>query len=190
MCEGICMGIENSRFHSGPWLGTYMEVPCSPVPSWNYLLFPCSLAKLWNVPWQKHVIQRPTTCQKNIYDNRAGTAPNDVIEQSEIRKCSDRKAFEMINQEFKAQGTKYIVLSNFRISCRELSELKLPLFAHARAVAALSSQPRSQGVLKSYADQEAEWTPWYTAIKFAQKMGKLGSHYGFHRLLGNANEVP
>ena len=42
-------------------------------------------------------------------------------------------AFEMINQEFKAQGTKYQVLPNFGISCRELGVLKVKsLCVHAR----------------------------------------------------------
>ena len=36
-------------------------------------------------------------------------------------------------------------------------------------------QPRSQGVLTAYADYQAEWTPWYTAIKSAQKMGRLAA---------------
>ena len=41
----------------------------------------------------------------------------------------------MINQEFKAQGTKYQVLSNFRICCMELGGLKVVSFC---AVSALS----------------------------------------------------
>ena len=36
------------------------------------------------------------------------------------------------------------------------------------------TQPRSKGVLTSYADHEA------------QNLGALGSHYGFHSWLGNA----
>ena len=47
-------------------------------------------------------------------------------------------------------------------------------------------QPRSQGVLMSFNDREAERTPWYTSIKFAQNMGKFRSHYGFHRWPGDA----
>ena len=50
-------------------------------------------------------------------------------------------------------------------------------------------QPRSQGVLTSYADHEAEQTPWYISIKFAQKMGKFGSHHGFHRWLGKRRKM-
>ena len=50
----------------------------------------------------------------------------------------------------------------------------------------LSGQPRSQGVLTSYAHHEAEGTPWYTSMKCAQNLGAFGSHYGFHRWLGNA----
>ena len=38
------------------------------------------------------------------------------------------KLFEMTNQEFKAQGTKYQVLPNFGICCRELRELKVANF--------------------------------------------------------------
>ena len=34
----------------------------------------------------------------------------------------------MINQEFKAQGTKYQVLPNFGICCRKLGELKVLSF--------------------------------------------------------------
>ena len=36
-----------------------------------------------------------------------------------------------------------------------------------------NSQPRSLGVLTSYADHEAEGTPWYTSIKFAQKFRQI-----------------
>ena len=36
--------------------------------------------------------------------------------------------FETINQEFKAQGTKYQVLLNFRICCRELGGLRVTSF--------------------------------------------------------------
>ena len=39
----------------------------------------------------------------------------------------------------------------------------------------LPIQPRSQGVLTSYADHEAEWTPWYILIKSAQNMGRLAA---------------
>ena len=35
------------------------------------------------------------------------------------------KLFETINQEFKAQGTKYQVLPNFGICCRELGGIKV-----------------------------------------------------------------
>ena len=38
------------------------------------------------------------------------------------------KLFDMINQECKAQGTKYQVLPSSRISCRELGELKVIIF--------------------------------------------------------------
>ena len=44
----------------------------------------------------------------------------------------------MINQEFKGQGTKYQVLPNFGICCRELGGSKLRVFAHVCAVSALS----------------------------------------------------
>ena len=36
--------------------------------------------------------------------------------------------FEMISQEFKVQGTKYQVLPNFGICCRELGGLKVMSF--------------------------------------------------------------
>ena len=36
--------------------------------------------------------------------------------------------FEMINQEFKAQGTKYQMLPDLGICCRELRGLKLAIF--------------------------------------------------------------
>ena len=48
------------------------------------------------------------------------------------------KLFEMINQEFKAQGTKYQVLPNFGICCRSYEDSKLRVLVHARAVSALS----------------------------------------------------
>ena len=48
------------------------------------------------------------------------------------------KLYEMINQEFKAQGRNRQVLPNFRICCRELEGSKLKIFTHARAVSALS----------------------------------------------------
>ena len=38
------------------------------------------------------------------------------------------RLFEMINQEFKAQGTKKQVLPNFGIRCRELGGLKVTIF--------------------------------------------------------------
>ena len=38
------------------------------------------------------------------------------------------KLFEMINQEFKAQGTKYQVLTNFGFCCRELAGFKVTSF--------------------------------------------------------------
>ena len=38
------------------------------------------------------------------------------------------KLSEMINEEFEAQGTKYQVLLNFGICCRELGELKVTSF--------------------------------------------------------------
>ena len=44
----------------------------------------------------------------------------------------------MINQEFKAKGTKYQVLPNFKICCRELGGSKQRVFAHACAVCTLS----------------------------------------------------
>ena len=47
--------------------------------------------------------------------------------------------FEEINQEFKTEGTKYQVLPNFGICCRELGALKVTIFAHECAVSALSS---------------------------------------------------
>ena len=46
----------------------------------------------------------------------------------------------MIKQEFKAQGTKYQVLQNFGICCRELGDSKLPVFAHVCEVSALSCE--------------------------------------------------
>ena len=39
------------------------------------------------------------------------------------------KLFETVNQEFKAQGTKYQVLLNFGICCRELVGLKVTIFS-------------------------------------------------------------
>ena len=38
------------------------------------------------------------------------------------------KLFERINQEFKANGTKYQILLNFRICCKELKGLKVASF--------------------------------------------------------------
>ena len=38
------------------------------------------------------------------------------------------KLFEMINQEFKARGRKYQVLTKFGICCRELGGLKVASF--------------------------------------------------------------
>ena len=38
------------------------------------------------------------------------------------------KNFEKINQEFNTQGTKYQVLPNFGIGCRELGALKVTSF--------------------------------------------------------------
>ena len=46
--------------------------------------------------------------------------------------------FEMKNQELKAQETKYQVLPNFGICCKELGDSKLRVYAHACAVSALS----------------------------------------------------
>ena len=66
---------------------------------------------------------------------------NDVIEQSEIRSVWKGKLFEMMEQEFKAKGTKYQALPNFGICFRELGGLKVTSFAHARAVSALSIHP-------------------------------------------------
>ena len=43
------------------------------------------------------------------------------------------KLFEMINQDFKAQGTKYQVLPNLGICCRELAGLKVTSFLRMRA---------------------------------------------------------
>ena len=45
--------------------------------------------------------------------------------------------FETIIQEFKVQGTKYQVLPNFGICCRELAGLKVTVFVHVCAVSAL-----------------------------------------------------
>ena len=50
------------------------------------------------------------------------------------------KLSEITNQEFKTQGTKYQVLQNFGICCRELGGSKLRVFAHAFAISALSSR--------------------------------------------------
>ena len=44
----------------------------------------------------------------------------------------------MINEEFKAQGTKYQVLLDFGICCRELGGLKLLFGEHACADSAQS----------------------------------------------------
>ena len=41
------------------------------------------------------------------------------------------------------------------------------------------NQPRSQDVLTSYADHEAEGTPWYTSIKCAQNLGALAAFMDF-----------
>ena len=41
------------------------------------------------------------------------------------------KLFEMINQEFKTQRTKFQVLPNFGVCCRELGGSKLRVFVHA-----------------------------------------------------------
>ena len=41
------------------------------------------------------------------------------------------KLFEMMNQEFEAQGRKYQLLPNFGISCTEQRGLKVTSFAHA-----------------------------------------------------------
>ena len=38
------------------------------------------------------------------------------------------KLFEMMNQEFKAHGTKYQVLPNFGICCKELGGIKVTSF--------------------------------------------------------------
>ena len=50
------------------------------------------------------------------------------------------KLFEMINQEFKAEGTKYQVLPNYVIRCRELEGLKVFVQLHGCSVSALSMQ--------------------------------------------------
>ena len=54
----------------------------------------------------------------------------------------------MINQEFKAKGTTYQALPNFRICCRELGGSKLRVFAHACAVSALSAGEGVEDVYK------------------------------------------
>ena len=47
----------------------------------------------------------------------------------------------MINKEFKAQGTKYQVLLDLRVYCRELGGLKVMIVAHVCTVCALSAIP-------------------------------------------------
>ena len=48
------------------------------------------------------------------------------------------KLFEMINQQFKIQETRYQVLPNFQVCCREQGGPKVTSFAHVCAVSALS----------------------------------------------------
>ena len=53
-----------------------------------------------------------------------------MTSSSNLRLGSARihKLFEAINQEFKAQGTKFQLLPNFGICCRELEGLKVVSF--------------------------------------------------------------
>ena len=73
---------------------------------------------------------RYSTVYSLILHDRAKTAYNDVIKQSDMRKCLNKEAFEMIQQEFKAQGRKYqllpIILGHFAGSWW----LKVPIFEH------------------------------------------------------------
>ena len=63
---------------------------------------------------------------------------NDFIKQYELKGgIWIDKFFEMINQEFTAQGRKYEMLPNLRICCKELRGLNVTDFAHASAVSAL-----------------------------------------------------
>ena len=48
------------------------------------------------------------------------------------------KLFEMLSQTFKAQGTKYQTLRDFRICCRELGGLKVMHFLYMPAQFLLS----------------------------------------------------
>ena len=67
-----------------------------------------------------------------------------MISSSNLRQGSVwiDKLFEMTNQEFKAHGTKYQVLPNFGICCREMGDSKLQIFAHVCAVSTLSNGAR------------------------------------------------
>ena len=49
----------------------------------------------------------------------------------------------MLNQGLKDKGTKYQVLPNFGMCCRELGGSKLRVFAHACAVSDLAEQHAS-----------------------------------------------
>ena len=49
----------------------------------------------------KHLFDQPGICAR---ERQGETASNDVIEQTEMRKCLDRQAFEMMIQEFNGQG--------------------------------------------------------------------------------------
>ena len=65
-----------------------------------------------------------------------------MTSSSNLRKGSvwRDKLFEMINQEFKAQGREYQVLPNFRVCCRVLGGSKVRHFGHVCAVSALSNK--------------------------------------------------
>ena len=50
----------------------------------------------------------------------------------------------------------------------------------------MCKQPRSQGVLTSYADQRSRMNTLVHFDEMRQNLGAFGSHYGFHSWLGNA----
>ena len=62
---------------------------------------------------------------------------NVIIEQSEIRKYLHRYAFEMINQDFKAQGRKCKMLADILDLLQGARGSKFRIFPHACAVSAL-----------------------------------------------------
>ena len=70
------------------------------------------------------------------------------------------KLFEMINQDFKAQGTKFQVLLEFWICCREPGRLKLWFFAHACTVSVLSGRT-GNGPLRRVAESMVDMATVY-----------------------------